>query len=151
MENNFIRRGSLNISVSILSLNEIQRWIYYYSFPENPIAWSLPHCFWVHGLQVDPFLFENAEIFSSAPAYCTHVSADDHRKRVFSKTISRVGIFENAVCVLYACGWMKLVYMSRSHKMVPSPLPLSVTIRHLHISHNTLCQCPRKFCTILDL
>ena len=43
---------------------------------------------------------------------------------------------------------MDLVYMSRSHKMVPSPLPFSVNIRHLHISHNTLCQCLRKFCTI---
>ena len=100
------------------------------------------------------FSLKTPRFFSSAPAYRTHVSADDHWKRIFSKTTSRVGIFENAICVLYACGCMdevklmNLVYMSRSHKMVPSPLPFSVNIRHLHISHNTLCQCPRKFCTI---
>ena len=43
-----------------------------------------------------PFLFEN-EDFSSGLVYRPHVSGKNgYRKRIFSKTISRVEIFENA-------------------------------------------------------
>ena len=47
------------------------------------------------------------EIFSFGLAYCPHVSGEnDHRKRIFSKTLSREEIFENA-CFLFTCGWTK--------------------------------------------
>ena len=47
------------------------------------------------------------EIFSFDFAYCPHVSGEnDHRKRIFSKTLSREEIFENA-CFLFTCGWTK--------------------------------------------
>jgi len=43
------------------------------------------------------FLFENGYFFSSGLAYCPHVSGENgHRKRIFSKTLSRVEIFGNA-------------------------------------------------------
>ena len=47
------------------------------------------------------------EIFSFGLAYCPYVSGEnDHRKRIFSKTLSREEIFENA-CFLFTCGWTK--------------------------------------------
>ena len=47
------------------------------------------------------------EIFSFGLAYCPHVSGEnDHRKRIFSKTLSREEIFENA-CFLFTCGQTK--------------------------------------------
>ena len=37
------------------------------------------------------------EIFFSGLAYCQHISVENgHRKRIFSKTLSRMNIFENA-------------------------------------------------------
>ena len=51
--------------------------------------------------------FFKTEIFLSGLAYRPHVSSEnDHRKRIFSKTLSRVEIFENAV-LLYSSGCMK--------------------------------------------
>ena len=45
-----------------------------------------------------PFLFENGVFFPSGFAYRLHVTSEDvHRKRVFSKPLSRVEIFERAV------------------------------------------------------
>ena len=47
------------------------------------------------------------EIFSFDFAYCPHVCGEnDHRKRIFSKTLSREEIIENA-CFLFTCGWTK--------------------------------------------
>ena len=47
------------------------------------------------------------EIFSFGLAFCPHVSGEnDHRKRIISKTLSRVEMFENA-CFLFTCGWTK--------------------------------------------
>ena len=45
-----------------------------------------------------PFLFENGVFFPSGSAYRLHVTSEDaHGKRVFSKPLSRVEIFEKAV------------------------------------------------------
>ena len=47
------------------------------------------------------------EIFSFGLAFCPHVSREnDHRKRIFSKTLYRVEMFENA-CFLFTCGGTK--------------------------------------------
>ena len=51
-----------------------------------------------------PFLFENAHFFS---AYGPHASGEnDHRKPIFSKTLSRVEIFENTG-FSFTCGRTK--------------------------------------------
>ena len=52
------------------------------------------------------FLFEKG-FFSSSLACRLHVSGKNgHRKRVFSRTLSKVEIFDDAV-LLYSCGWME--------------------------------------------
>ena len=53
------------------------------------------------------FLFENGYFFSSCLAYCPHVSGENgYRKRMFSKTLSRVEIFGNAG-FSFTCGRTK--------------------------------------------
>ena len=50
-----------------------------------------------------PFLFENEDFFSGS-AYRSHVSGQNgHRKRIFSKTLAGVGIFENAILGTREC------------------------------------------------
>lgn len=52
------------------------------------------------------FLFEKG-FFSSSLACRLHVSGNNgHRKRLFSRTLSKVEIFDDAV-LLYSCGWME--------------------------------------------
>ena len=52
------------------------------------------------------FLFEKG-FFSSSLACRLHVSGKNgHRKRVFSRTLSKVEIFDDAV-MMYSCGWME--------------------------------------------
>ena len=47
------------------------------------------------------------DFFSSSLACRLHVSGKNgHRKRLFSRTLSKVEIFDDAV-LLYSCGWME--------------------------------------------
>ena len=53
------------------------------------------------------FLFENGYFFPSCLAYCPNVSGENgYRKRMFSKTLSRVEIFGNAG-FSFTRGWTK--------------------------------------------
>ena len=59
--------------------------------------WSRPHVsFWL-----------KKDFFPSSLACRLHVSGKNgHRKRVFSRTLSKGEIFDDAV-MLYSCGWME--------------------------------------------
>lgn len=71
---------------------------------------------------------------------CIQCAENGHRKRIYSKTLSRVESFKNAV-LLYLCGCMKTEVFANDYVMVLDPVYPAHEPRRHHLAGSDISQC----------